>query len=371
MDGLRESLTAAFDSTEVVEPVVSASSEPIPAVIPAVEAKSVESAPAPSLDPPEKNALTETITSDKPTVTKDIAEVVAETPAKPTESGEFKIDRAPQSWKGDAKKVWDTLPANVRQEVVRRERDTTKVLQEGAHDRQQVHQLQEVLAPHMERINEVYKGNPLTAINNMLGIERTLMRGTSADKAQLVANVIKHFEINLEALDSLLAGQELPAAQSQLNQVEQLLSQRLAPLMSFVEKQQLNERQQAQQVEQQAAQTIEGMAADPQFPYFEEVRGDMADLIELSAKKGLYLSLPEAYNKAVRMNDVASQASDARTSSQAATQAALAAHQQAQRAKGAAVSVSGSPSSPGLNIGNPVDLRGTIATAMESMGGRV
>jgi len=113
------------------------------------------------------------------------------------------------------------------------------------------------------------------------------------------------------------------------------------------------------------------MASDPRFPYFDEVRSEMADIIEIAAKRGVTLSLPDAYEKAVRMNDDTYQASGARQASSSNTQAALQAHQAAQKAKGAAVSVSGNPSGTGINVGNVADLRGTIASAMESMGGRV
>jgi hypothetical protein len=111
------------------------------------------------------------------------------------------------------------------------------------------------------------------------------------------------------------------------------------------------------------------MANDPAYPYFQDVREDMADLIELSAKKGLAISLQEAYNKAVRMNDQVFQATSVRDSTQGATQAALEAHRAAQAAKGASVSVNGSPTGTGRNLGNPSDLRGTIE-AMFS-GGRL
>lgn len=365
---IRDSLSAAFDEAETAAPV-EATSTPVVAATPAPEAKSDNSSPAPTLDASAKTAPTESITTDKP---KEIAEVVAEG-EKPAEKPaiESKIDRAPQSWKGEAKKLWSELPAGARQEVIRREREVTKVLQDSAQDRQRVASIQQVLAPHMERIQEVYQGNPLTAINNLLGIERVLMRGDTTSKAQTVANIIKQFNIDVVALDHLLAGSEVPPEAQQQTRIDQLVSQKLAPVMSFIERQQMTERQQQQQLIQQATDTMEQMATDPQFPYFDEVREDMADLIEMSAKKGLYLSLPEAYNKAVRMNDVASQASVARQSSQVAAQAALTAHQVAQRAKGAALSVSGNPSGVGPSAGNPADLRGTIASAMDSMGGRV
>jgi len=113
------------------------------------------------------------------------------------------------------------------------------------------------------------------------------------------------------------------------------------------------------------------MASNPNFPYFEEVSNDKADIVEMYAKRGVAVSLEDAYTRAVRMNDGTFQAANVRDSSQAATQAALTAHQEAQRAKGAAVSVSGSPTGTGRNTGNPSDLRGTILGALESTGQRL
>ena len=140
--------------------------------------------------------------------------------------------------------------------------------------------------------------------------------------------------------------------------------------MSFLEQQQMTERQRSQQVQQQALQTVESMTDNPQYPYFDVVREEMADLIEFNARKGIDLSLPDAYAKAVRMNDSTFQSSSVRESTHSATEAALAAHQQAQRAKGAAVSVSGAPSGVGSGVGNPNDLRGTILEAFGAVGGR-
>ena len=41
--------------------------------------------------------------------------------------------------------------------------------------------------------------------------------------------------------------------------------------------------------------TVERMAQDPAFPHFEAVRQDMADVIDISAKRGVYLTLEQAY----------------------------------------------------------------------------
>lgn len=373
---LRSTLEAAVEE-HTPEP---ASTESAPAAAPAAPA----SAPTPSTEAapsPQDTAGTASPTSAAPVADPDkpksITEVAGQEPEQPeqpeTPKRELRVDRAPQSWKGEAKQVWAQLPLNVRQEVLRRERETTKVLQETAEDRQRLNAVREVLAPHMDRINTVYGGNPIQAINNMLNVERIMLNGDPSTKVQMVANMIKHFNIDVVSLDRVLSGQGGPTPEvAQQSALEQLLEQKLAPVQQFIQSQQQREAQQRQRMEQEVDHTVESMAADVErFPYFEEVREDMADLIDLAAKKGVALSLEDAYHRAVRMNDGAYQASSVRESSQAATNAALQAHQQAQRAKGASLSVSGAPSTPGSGGPNPNDLRGTIESLLGGMGARL
>ena len=360
-----------------LENAIEEHSEPIQ-VESATAATAVEtpSENTPAATPAEESVASDAKPKDAPPsieeVAGDASKAVADKGETPAErEARHRVDRAPQSWKGESKKLWETLPLDVRQEVARRERDITKVMNETAQTRQQVSQMQEVFAPHMDRINTVYGGNAMIAVNNLLTLERQLFNGTPQDKAQLVANMVKQFNIDVRALDAAIVGQAPPEDVAQQSNIERILEQRLAPLQQFVQSQQQREQQVRYQQEQQVTQTIEQMAVDPQYPYFDEVRDLMADIVEVNARRGIAISLSDAYTKAVRMNDDTYQASTARDSSQAATQAALQAHQQAQRAKGAAVSVSGTPGAPGTNVGNPTDLRGTIASLIGDTGSRM
>ena len=311
---------------------------------------------------------------DTPPSIEEVVGAEHSTPADKAETPEqrearHRVDRAPQSWKGDAKKLWEQLPLQVRQEVARRERDINTRLQESAQDRQKVQAITEVLTPHRDRIMASY-GSPMNAIGSLLQTEAVLHGGTQMQKAQMVAQIIQNFGIDIRTLDSVLAGQPAPEHVQQQSAIEQLLEQKLAPLQQFIQAQQQREAQTRQKTAEQAAMTVEQMAADPAYPYFQDVREDMADIIELSTRKGIYISLPEAYNKAVRMNDGAYKASTVRDSVQGDQQAALDAHRAAQAAKGASVSVSGSPAMGGKQqLASSTDLRGTIAAALD--GGRL
>lgn len=279
---------------------------------------------------------------------------------EPKPDGGADAVKPPQSWRKQAKEVWNSLPPAAQAEVLRREREMTSKLQEAAQDRQRISAIEQVLEPHRERIARVHGGNPLQAVQRMLHVEQVMFGGSPAQKAQLVARMIKEFNVDIETLDNTLAGQATPEAR-QANELERLLEQKLAPVQQYMTAMQQREELQRQSKLRESELSVQQMAEDNDlYPHFEAAREDMADLIELYAKKGLAITLPEAYSKVVRMLDL-----EPARQQGTSTQAALEAHRAAQAAKGASVSVSGAPVSTGKNHGNPKDLRGLIASAFD------
>jgi len=370
MDNLREALTSAFEETPTDEPASVAASEPASEAVvepTAIEADVIEKV----TEPVEKVINEKPVVKAEPVAKSPSEKAVGEKEAAPVVKVE-KSDHAPASWKGDAKKVWDGLPQQVKQEVARRERDTLKVLQENAHQRSQIEPLVKVIQANQDIMQTQYKGDPVAALTNMMDVDRNLTTGTPQSKAEFVAHIVRHFGIDIQALDSALSGSAMPAPVAQQSQIDRLVDQKLAPLMTQLQRQQEAERQAALRKEQEAVQTVEQMATDPAYPYFDDVRDEMADIVEMNAKKGLYISLPDAYAKAVRLNDSTFSAVQATGNTAQTTQTALAAHQQAQRAKGAAVSISGNPS--GISDSSHVnsnDLRSVIASQFGDAGARL
>ena len=133
------------------------------------------------------------------------------------------------------------------------------------------------------------------------------------------------------AISARLGGQQQPQQQQPNIQalVQQQLQQALAPLY---------QQQQAQQrqIQERAVQTVEQMSLDPKYPYFEDVRSTMADVMEINSRRGIYITPEQAYNMAVSMNPEISAMAQA-------TQL----NSRAQRAAAAAASVSGSPAGGG------------------------
>jgi len=276
----------------------------------------------------------------------------------------FPVEKPPQAWKAAQKAKWEKLDPDIRQEVIRRERETTQVLNESTQARQFAQQFHSTIQPYLARLQSA-GAPPLQAIQNLLAADHLLSTAPKAQKAQYLAKLINDYGVDILELDAALTGKEPvdPVA----SRVETLLQQRLAPYQQFMQTQQQREQLAAQQENQkiQVAVNQMGQMTD-KFPHFDQVRNEMADAIEIYSKRGVYLSLEEAYNKAVAMDpDLSKQGANLMQ-----TQQLQAANKRAQRALNASASVGGAPvSSTGGKL-NASDRRAAITAAFEAVGGR-
>jgi hypothetical protein len=344
----RSTLEAAYEAAEKTEPTTTE-------VI-----TSTETAPTEQIEKTPEPSSTEN--SEKP----------VEKPTETTEAADktenvLSVDKPPQSWRGPQKAKWDKLDSDVRQEVMRRERDIAKVMGDASQARHFVQQFQATVQPHSGRMQSLGV-EPMQAINSLLEADRILSTSSSSDKARYMAKLISDYRIDVAQLDQALSSNGVvdPVA----SKVEALLAQRLAPFNQFMSYQQQQEQQARLQQEQQTMNTIETMANDPKFEHFNDVRGDMADIIDLQAKKGVYLTLEQAYNRAIAMNPEVSQVVATNRANEAKTEAARAANAKAQRALSASKSVGGSPSGLSSGASGKPDRRAAIEAAFTAAEGR-
>lgn len=277
------------------------------------------------------------------------------------------LDRAPQAWRAPQKAKWGTLDSDIKQEVLRRERETTQVLNETAQARQFAGQFQQTVQPFMARLQSL-NAHPLVAVQELLKADHVLSTAPKQQRAELLAKLITDYDIDIPTLDAVLSGR-VPADPVE-SRVEALLQQRLAPLQQFLNTQQQQTAYQQQEQEQQLNQVVQDLAVDPKFPHFEEVRETMADLIEVAARRRQPLTIEAAYNTAVAMDPALSQIQNARTATQAQTAEAARLNGRAQQALRASVSVKGVPTGSVGSGNSAADRRSTIAAAFESFEGR-
>jgi tetratricopeptide (TPR) repeat protein len=249
----------------------------------------------------------------------------------------------------------------VQQEVVRRETEVGRALQEAARHREALSQVQSVLGPFTQNINAT-GGDAISMVQSLFQADHTLRHGSQAEKAQLAANIIKNYGVDLRALDSILAGQALPEdPNAQLaQQLRRELQQTLQPVLGYFNQVQGQRQQAVQQISASAANEVEGFGQDQAHEFFDHVREDMADIIDMYTARGQVITLQDAYDRAINFNPqirevVAKRAEQGR---------ANAAAQAAQRARRTAVSLSSAPAPAGA-VPGPAgdDRRAAIAAA--------
>lgn len=346
---LRDEIEAAIEETEAPAqaaapaPEPAAPAEAAPAAEPVAESAAESAEPAQNLD-----ALAE---GESPADAQDLAQQQRD------ENGRFKAkeegiqpgpksgprqagERAPASWRPDVREHWAQLPETVRSEIQRREVEVQRTLQESAEARKAYDAVMRTVAPY-EAFIRAEGSNPIQAIDNLMATAAKLRTGTAPELASMVAGIVNQFGIGrfgngfIQALDAALAGQS-PVVDPQQAAMEQVLNQRLAPVQQMLTQFQQAQVAQQERIAQAAQSEVEQFLDRAEFG--NDVREDMADIMETAARRGQDLSLADAYKKACLMNDRVLSVLKARKQAQSAqTQT-----QAAQRARSAAVSVSGS-----------------------------
>jgi hypothetical protein len=280
--------------------------------------------------------------------------------------------RAPESWKPAIREQhWSKLPVAVQTEIHRRERQVDAALQESSEARKTSEALNGLVTTYKD-VFEYEKAPPLQTVSNLLNISRSLRFSPAPQKAQLMAQVIQGFGIDVKLLDqalSMLVSPQDPAVQqvnTQTKAIQDAIAQQLAPVREFMGGIQKTQQSQAQKAEQDMQSEVSAFANDPKNEYFEVVKDVMADIMEVGARHGQKISLQDAYRRAILANnDLAVPYTQAMLKAASASASAPA----DQAARRAGLSVTGAPGG-GLAVEGGVNLRGDIEAAVARHSGR-
>lgn len=294
--------------------------------------------------------------------------------AKPGEQPPTQLTglKPPESWRAQIRDAhWKTLPLQVQAEIVRRERQIEGTLRQTAEARK----VAEGVNGLLNQFQDVFRQEatpPMQTIANLLNISRTLRSAPPPQRAQYMAQVIQTFDVDLSLLDQALAfnvknGPSQQQSQVQMAGIQQMIHQQLAPVQQALQGFQQQHQLQAQQQMQDNAKEIETFAADPANEYFDLVREEVADILELGAKRGQKITLQEAYTRAMLANnELAPLVSRKRVEEAAARMSAPA----AQAANLSSMSVTGAPSTAAPSGGQPTTVRGSIEAAIDRLTAR-
>jgi hypothetical protein len=270
--------------------------------------------------------------------------------------------QAPASWSPAAREQWKAIHPDVQREVARREGEMARYVNEMSSARNIAERFTQTIQPFLGTI-QAEGVDPLTAVRNLMQVTQTLRSGTQYEKASTLAQIVRVYGVDIASLDAALVGQAPPqGSQQQAPDVNAAVQQALAPLYQAAQQRQ---NQLMQSAEGEARSELETFAADPANEFFQDLRQEMADIIELGEKRGRDISIPEAYRQAAMLHPEVSKVMLARQQGANARQLT----QNAQRARSAAVSVRGT-----APVGNPVgpepsSIRESIEAAIQAHSG--
>jgi hypothetical protein len=270
--------------------------------------------------------------------------------------------QAPASWSPAAREQWKAIHPDVQREVARREGEMARYVNEMSSARNIAERFTQTIQPFLGTI-QAEGVDPLTAVRNLMQVTQTLRSGTQYEKASTLAQIVRVYGVDIASLDAALVGQAPPqGSQQQAPDVNAAVQQALAPLYQAAQQRQ---NQLMQSAEGEARSELETFAADPANEFFQDLRQEMADIIELGEKRGRDISIPEAYRQAAMLHPEVSKVMLARQQGANARQLT----QNAQRARSAAVSVRGT-----APVGNPAgpepsSIRESIEAAIQAHSG--
>lgn len=204
-----------------------------------------------------------------------------------TDAGQRESIQPPSSWRANVREQFAALPAEVQEEVLRRESDFHRGIEQYRTDADYGRNLKSVFAPYQQDFASLGV-NETQAVSSLLQTERTLRLGTPEQKLAIFQSMASSYGVPVEALvsdDGDVRQTAMLNAQltSRLNQLEQQLH-------GFTTAQQ-------SQVQAQVTDSITKFASDPANKWFSDVREDMGRLLE----GGIAADLQDAYDKACNM----------------------------------------------------------------------
>lgn len=338
-DSLRDALTKAFEQDVVPEDTAPA---PEPTTPPAESTPEpvAEAAPAPQPDAVAPETPKEETKEPTKEPAKDAVQAVSTAPPV--------AEKPPASWKPEERAHWDKVPKELRATILRREKEVAQTLSATAEARKSAAELDKVLHP-FKPLLEKYGVSASQAIGGLFATRAALEVGTPEQKAQLVANLVRQFNVDIDKLDQELVK---PTSQQQAPQAPPPINVKaipeLAPLFTIAERLQ-------QASAQKAEQAISEVSS---LEHFETVKEDMADILESFTARGKTITVRQAYDRAVALHPDLTPQAPVRAPSPSEAAAILA------RSKNAASSINGAPKQAPAKT--PDTLRGAIEAAFES-----
>lgn len=238
--------------------------------------------------------------------------------AKEEPKDERKPLRAPEGLKPEFKVRFAELDPEWQEEILRREQDAARGINELSEKAKLAKELDRTIAPYEPMIATMGVGKA-ELVQNMLQTAYVLNMGTAEQKAAVVRGIMDQYGVQVDQPAAEEVDPKIAELNTKISKLEQMLGQQPA-----------ND----QAVRHEAATELQQFAADPANEFFGDVRVEMGKLIQA----GVAADLKDAYDKACQLNPEIRKALSIRQQQAANLEKA----REAKAAKAAAKQVSGS-----------------------------
>ena len=267
--------------------------------------------------------------------------------------------KAPINWSPQQREEWSKVPRHLQEKIISREKEMDQAVAGTAAARKThdyISNLAQTYAPVLaaEGVN-----NPVDAIEGLFKSVATLRMGSAPQKAQMMAQLVNQYGIDINMLDDALVGQQPQDAPNA--QFEQMLEQKMAPINQVMQQLNAMQQQNQQQTRTSANQEVVEFAKTAEF--LPDVRADMADMIDMAKKHGRDLTLQEAYDRACSVHPEISKVVEQRKQQQAI----IGGNQTIAQKRAAAASLNGRQTGTGGSPGSGGSLRDQISAAWDDV----
>lgn len=263
----------------------------------------------PEDDGPNLDGAGDTAVAEKPAAETPAEEAAPETPVTP------EAKPAPRTWRPEAAAAWATLPPTVQDEVIKREEEIFRGIEQYKTDATFGKGVQQAIAPYQAMLQQ-FNVAPQQAVSQLLAVQQTLINGTPEQKKQLVEGVIRTYGITLDP-----AG-EAPYIDPQVAALQQ-------KLQALESNQQRANADKEAEVRNGLRKELDAFATDPAHSYFDEVAEDIGALLRGGGAK----DLKDAYEKAIWANPVTRAKEQARVNAESIAKAQKESEERAAAAK--------------------------------------
>lgn len=199
------------------------------------------------------------------------------------------LSKPPQSLGPAAREKWGQVPVEVREAFAKREVDVAKSIGQAVENKTFRDRFVQAVEPHADFL----RNNGLDlhqTVSGLLGDARVIWQGTPQAKAQRLAQIIKSSNTDINMLAAALDGEGSVPQQPQGTGTDDIDARIERGIQARI----------AAAHQQKSQSEMQAFAAKAEF--WPDVQQDVFDIMELGRRRGVAVTIQDAYNRAIQLS---------------------------------------------------------------------